>query len=172
MQFDLDLGIAILERTPQILKAWLQDLPDEWVHADEGEGTWSAYDILGHFIHGEHTDWIPRARIILSDREDKTFEPFDRYAQFDQSQGKTLAELLDTFAKLRAENLAALRGFALDADDYIKPGVHPELGPVNLGQLLSTWVVHDLNHLAHIAQVMARQYKDAVGPWQAYLDIL
>jgi len=172
MQFDLDLSIAILERTPQILMVWLGDLPEDWTHRNEGEGTWSAYDILGHFIHGEHTDWIPRARIILSDRDDKNFESFDRFAQFNQSQGKTLAELLGIFTKLREGNLKTLRGYALEADAYQKPGTHPELGPVNLGQLLSTWVVHDLNHLAQIAQVMVRQYKDQVGPWGAYLDIL
>ena len=166
MQFDLDLSIAILERTPKILESWLGKLPDAWVYANEGEGTWSAYDILGHFIHGEHTDWIPRARIILSDREDKTFEPFDRFAQFEDSQGKSLSELLDTFKVLRQENIAELKGFNLEPDDYQKPGVHPELGAVNLGQLLATWVVHDLNHLAQIAQVLARQYKDSVGPWE------
>ncbi|MBC8503707.1 MAG: DinB family protein [Anaerolineales bacterium] len=172
MKFDLDLSIAILERTPLLLESWLRDLPDEWVSANEGEDTWSPYDILGHFVHGEHTDWIPRARIILSDRADKTFEPFDRFAQFGESQTQSLDELLATFKKLRAENIAALKSFKLAADDFLKPGVHPELGPVNLEQLLATWVVHDLDHLSQITQVMARQYKGLVGPWEEYLGIL
>lgn len=172
MKFNIDLGIAILERTPQLLEAWLKDLPDDWAYANDGEDTWSAYDILGHFIHGEHTDWIPRARIILSLGKDKTFEPFDRFAQFEESQGKSLDELLDSFRELRAANIAALKTFNLSDEDYDKPGIHPELGPVNLGQLLATWVVHDLEHLAQIMQVMASQYRDFVGPWQAYLGIL
>ncbi len=172
MKFDLELSIAILERTPSLLEAWLKDMPDDWVYANEGEDTWSAYDILGHFIHGEHTDWIPRARIILSELKDKTFETFDRYAQFEASQGKSLDELLATFKELRAENIETLKAFHLSEDDFDKPGIHPELGPVDLRQLLATWVVHDLDHLAQIMQFMARQYRDFVGPWQEYLGIL
>jgi len=172
MTFDLENAIALLDRTPKILRAWLEGLPKDWQLVNEGDQTWSAFDIVGHFIHGERTDWIPRARIILSDAEDKMFETFDRFAQFEDSRGKTLSELLETFEVLRQTNIAALRGFALEADDYSKTGIHPELGPVNLGQLLSTWVVHDLDHLAQIAQVMGRQYRDDVGPWAAYLGIL
>ena len=172
MKFDLYLSIAILERTPRILESWLEGLPDDWVLSNEGEDSWSAYDILGHFIHGEHADWIPRARIILSDQEDKTFESFDRFAQFEESRGESVDELLDTFKKLRDENLSALKGFMLTAEDFQKPGVHPELGAVNLSQLLATWVVHDMDHLAQIAQVIARQYKGSVGPWKEYLGIL
>ncbi len=172
MTFDLENAIAILERTPKIVRAWLEGLPDDWLFVNEGDETWSAFDIVGHFIHGERTDWIPRARIILSDAEDKTFETFDRFAQFKDSQDKTVAELLDTFEALRQQNIAELGAFGLEADDYLKAGIHPELGPVNLGQLLATWVVHDLDHLAQIAQVMARQYRHSVGPWGEFLGIL
>lgn len=177
MTFDIENAIAILERTPKIVRAWLEGLPDDWLFVNEGDGpegeeTWSAYDIIGHFIHGERTDWVPRARIILSGAADKTFESFDRFAQFADSPGRTLPELLDTFETLRQQNMAELRAFGLEAKDFSKAGIHPELGPVNLGQLLATWVVHDLDHLAQIAQVMGRQYRDDVGPWEAYLGIL
>lgn len=172
MTFDLDNGIAILDRTPKILRAWFIEMPEGWIYAKDGDDTWSAFDILGHFIHGERTDWMPRARIILSAAEDKTFVSFDRFAQFEHSRNKTLSELLHTFETLRQQNIADLLSLGLEAEDYQKTGIHPELGPVNLGQLLSTWVVHDLNHLAHIAQVMARQYKNDVGPWGEYLGIL
>ena len=172
MTFDLQNAIALLERTPKILRAWLEGLPDDWLFVTEGEESWSAFDIVGHFIHGERTDWIPRARIILSADEDKNFVSFDRFAQFEDSQGKTLSDLVDTFESLRQANLMELGSIGLEADDYQKVGIHPELGPVNLGQLLATWVVHDLDHLAQIAQVMGRQYRDDVGPWGAYLGIL
>jgi len=168
----LETAIAILERTPLTLKTWLPGLPDEWIYGNEGEHSWSPYDIVGHFVHGERTDWIPRAEIILSDIGDKKFKTFNRFAQFEESQGKTLDELLEIFAKLRSANISRLQGFNLDPADFDRTGIHPELGTVTLGQLIATWTAHDLNHLSHIAEVMARQYREAVGPWRAYLDIL
>ena len=172
MDFDVELSIEILSRTPAILKAWLLGLPDPWVVSNQGEATWSPFDVVGHLIHGERTDWIPRARLILGGQGIQEFEPFDRYAQFQESQGKTLEQLLATFAELRGENLAVLRGFNLRPSDLELVGVHPELGTVTLSQLLATWVVHDLDHLGQIAEVMAGQYAHAVGPWKAYLGIL
>jgi hypothetical protein len=172
MEFDLDLGILILQKTPGLLKDWLIGLPDEWVYGDASGDVWSPYDVVGHLVHGERTDWIDRAEIILSEEGSKTFEPFDRFAQFEGSKGKSLGELLAEFEALRKENIAKLRGFNLSPSDFQLQGIHPELGMVTLGQLLATWVAHDLNHIAQIAEFMARQYTYAVGPWRAYLDIL
>jgi uncharacterized damage-inducible protein DinB len=163
--------IAILERTPATLAALLCDLPDIWVMATEGEGTWSPYDVIGHLIHGECADWIARARHILAGKQ-HPFEPFDREAQFKESQGKSLAELLATFARLRRESVAALLEMNLRESDLKRTGRHPEFGEVTLGQLLATWVVHDLDHLGQVARTMAKVYRDAVGPWQTYLSIL
>lgn len=172
MEFDIESVIEILSKTPKVLEAWLLHMPEKWVMCNEGEETWSAYDVVGHFIHGESTDWIPRARLILTGEGIPEFESFDRLAQFEESKGKTLPELLATFAALREKNLEILHGFNLQSHHYDMKGKHPELGIVNLKQLLSTWVVHDLNHLGQIAQVMAKQYKEEVGPWAAYLPIL
>ena len=172
MDFELDQATAVLQTTPAVLQAWLGDLPPEWVRASEGEDTWSPFDILGHLIHGERTDWIPRAEIILSEREVREFEPFDRFAMFADSEGKTIPELLDTFAKLRQETLDRLDALQISEADLDKTGVHPDFGRVTLRQLLATWVAHDLNHLAQIARVMARQYGDEVGLWKEFLGIL
>jgi hypothetical protein len=172
MDFDLELAIDVLSRTPRILEAWLSDLPDDWVISNGGKDAWSPFDVVGHLIHGERTDWIPRAKIILSNAGTREFKPFDRFAQFEDNKEKSVGELLRTFAKLREENLSILRGFDFQPSDYQLKGKHPELGAVTLKQLLSTWVVHDLNHLGQIAKVMAKQYKEAVGPWKAYLSIL
>jgi uncharacterized damage-inducible protein DinB len=172
MEFKLDHAREILARTPVTLKSWLSDLPDEWIFANEGPDTWSAFDVLGHLIHGEHTDWIPRARIILEHGESRPFEPFDRFAMFDHSKGKTLSDLLNEFAALRSESLQELDAMNLTPEMLLKRGMHPELGSVSLSQLLSTWVVHDVSHLGQIARVLSKQYCDAVGPWQAYLPIL
>lgn len=172
MQFDLSQALPILERTPAALRALLGGLPDPWVRGDDGPDTWSAYDIVGHLIHGERTDWLPRARIILEHGPDQTFEPFDRFAQLQEDGGRSLAELLDTFAALRAQNLEGLRGLGLTAADLDRQGTHPEFGRVTMRQLLATWVVHDLSHVAQIAEVMARQYRAEVGPWGAYLPVL
>src|SRR5713226_10549321 len=170
-QFNLDEGLAVLERTPASLTALLDGLPETWIRSTEGEGTWSPYDVIGHLIHGERTDWIPRARHILAD-EARPFESFDRAAQFTENKGKSLAELLEIFADLRRENVAALEGMKLTEADFERKGLHPELGEVTLGQLLATWVVHDLDHLGQISRTMAKVYVDAVGPWSAYLSIL
>jgi hypothetical protein len=167
----LENAVAILERTPASLSALLEGLPEMWVKATEGDGTWSPYDVIGHLIHGERTDWIPRARHILAG-ETRPFEPFDRSAQFTDSQGKSLSELLATFAQLRRANVAALVGTNLTDEDLGRTGLHPELGEITLGQLLATWVVHDLDHVAQIARTMAKVYTEATGPWSAYLSIL
>jgi uncharacterized damage-inducible protein DinB len=172
MEFSLDQAIPVLRSTPRVLRNWLADLPDPWITSNEGEGTWSPYDIVGHLIHGERTDWIPRLELILQYGQSRAFTPFDRFAQFTESRGKTLGELLDTFAELRELNLGRLARAELNSQDLLRGGVHPELGPVTVRQLLATWAVHDLNHLAQIARVMSRQYRSDVGPWIEYLPIL
>jgi DinB superfamily len=172
MEFELAQAIEILRRTPATLNALLRDLPEPWLVQNEGSETWNPYDVIGHLIHGEETDWIPRAKIILEYGEAKAFHPFDRVAMFEESKGKSIVELLDTFARLRAENLRELQSLSLTSDLLDKRGRHPELGVVTLKQLLSTWVVHDLGHLRQIVRVMSKQYGEAVGPWRAYLSIL
>lgn len=172
MAFTLQKSIEILERTPDVLHKMLQDISAEWTSINEGGETWSAYDIIGHLIHGERMDWIPRAKIILSEQPDKTFEPYDRFAQFEESKGKSLTQLLDEFKTLREKNIAYLRTNKLTAKHLEAKGIHPAFGEVTLSQLLSTWVVHDLNHIGQICRVMAKQYKEAVGPWIEYLGIL
>lgn len=172
MEFDLTRGIAVLERTPSVMRAMLAALPDAWTTANEGPETWTPYDIMGHLIHGERTDWIPRARIILDQGASRRFTPFDRFAQFRESEGKSLGDLLDEFARLRADNLATLAGWRLTDAQLALEGEHPELGRVTLRQLLATWVAHDLGHIAQTARVMAKQYRDAVGPWRAYLPVM
>jgi len=172
MQFDLASAQGILQRTPSTLASLVGDLPEAWVLQTEGAGTWNIFDIVGHLIHGERTDWIPRARIILEDGTSKPFEPFDRFAQFEASRGKSLNQLLDEFADLRGRNLAELAGFRLAPEQLALQGRHPELGVVTLGQLLSTWVVHDLDHLVQVARVLAKCHSEEVGPWRAYLRVL
>jgi len=172
MKFELVAGQAVLERTPSTLRALLAGLAPAWSLATEVDGTWSAYDVVGHLIHGERTDWIPRAEIILAQAGERRFTPFDREAQFRESAGRSLDELLDQFATLRAANLDTLAGWRLTDEQLALTGVHPVFGEVTLGQLLATWVAHDLGHVAQVARVMARQYRDAVGPWRAYLPIL
>lgn len=167
----LDDTVAILQRTPSSLHALLDGLPETWVRATEGDGTWSPYDVIGHLIHGERTDWIPRARHILAG-ETRAFEPFDRMAQFTISHGMSMGELLATFADLRRANVAALLEMKLTNDDLARTGLHPELGNVTLGELLATWVVHDLDHVAQVVRTMAKVYAKATGPWSAYLSIL
>ena len=164
-------AVAILERTPAVVGALLDGVPDVWARATEGEGTWSPYDVVGHLVHGERADWMPRARHILSG-DARPFEPFDRMAQFAESEGKSLDELLATFTELRRRNVAGLLALNLGEGDLVRTGRHPDFGAVTLGQLLATWVVHDLDHLAQIARTMAKVYADAVGPWEAYLSIL
>ena len=172
MTFSLDKSIEILEKTPEVLSSMLQTLSSEWTSHNEGGDTWRVYDVVGHLIHGEKTDWMPRIEIILSNEPDKTFESFDRFAQFEASKGKSLAQLLDEFRRLRKMNLEKLHSLALIEMDSTKTGIHPSFGEVTLSQLISTWVVHDLNHITQISRVMAKQYKEAVGPWIDYLRIL
>ncbi len=165
-------AIALLARTPATLDALLRGLPEAWTHRNEGAGTWSAFDVVGHLIHGDRTDWIPRARIILESGEARPFERFDRFAQARESQGKSLGQLLDEFARLRAENLAALRAWKLRPEDLERRGRHPVLGVVTLSQLLATWAAHDLTHLHQISRIMAHQYREAVGPWTVFLGVM
>lgn len=172
MDFSLDAGLEVLTRTPATLRTMLGGLPPSWSGGNEGPETWSPEEIVGHLIHGEETDWIPRAKIILSDGESRPFEPFDRFAQGRRFAGWSLAHLLERFSGLRAGNLATLEGWRLTPQQLMLRGRHPELGPVTLSQLLATWVVHDLGHVAQIARVMAKQYTAAVGPWTAYLPVL
>jgi hypothetical protein len=172
MDLHLPDALDILDRTPQTLRALLGGLTPEWTDAVEGPDTWSPFIIVGHLIHGERTDWIPRARIILEQGADRRFTPYDRFAQFRESAGKPLAGLLDEFAHLRAANLAILREWNLSDEQLALSGEHPEFGAVTLRQLLATWVAHDLSHLAQMTRVMAKQYRDAVGPWRAYLPIM
>jgi hypothetical protein len=172
VNFILGDALPILRRTPAVLRAFLWDVPDSWARGTEGRETWSPFDIVGHLIHGERTDWIPRTEILLAHGETRAFTPFDRLAQFEASRGKTLYELLDTFGELRAVNLLRLESFELTPEDFGRRGRHPELGPCTLGQLLATWVAHDLSHIAQIARIMGRQYTAEVGPWRAYLPML
>ena len=172
MDFDLDEAAAVLERTPAAFRALLGGLPDAWTRPNEGPDTFSARDNLAHLIHGERTDWIPRARVILAQGDDRRFPPFDRFAFRRESAGRPLAELLDEFAALRAGSLDTLRGWRLGERELALEGEHPAFGPVTLRQLLATWVAHDLGHLAQTSRVMAKQYRDAVGPWRAYLPVL
>ena len=172
MKFRLEEAMEILDRTPGALNALLRDLPDEWTLKNEGPETWSAYDVLGHLIHGEETDWIPRAKIIIEHGEATPFEPFDRFAQFEKSRGKSLSQLLDTFEALRAENIETLKNMEITPSKLERRGTHPALGTVTLEQLFSAWVVHDLDHISQIARVLSKQYTDETGPWKAYLSIL
>ncbi|MEO1086607.1 MAG: DinB family protein [Acidobacteriota bacterium] len=172
MAFNLSQTLDILERTPAVLDALLRGTDESWHAITEGPGTWSALDIVGHLIHGEETDWIPRARVMLEGRGDQPFEAFDRFAQFERFEDWSLTRRLDRFAELRRAGLKTLRGWQLTEHQLELPGLHPELGPVTLRQLLATWTVHDLGHLAQISRVMAGAYADDVGPWRAYLSVL
>jgi DinB superfamily len=172
MEQDLSATIALLSRTPAVLDALLRDLPDAWTRATEGPGTWSPFDVVGHLLHGERTDWMPRITTILEFGEARPFEPFDRFAQQQESRGLSLAQLLDEFARVRDGNLDRVRTLDLQPADLARRGRHPSLGPVTLANLLSTWAAHDLTHLHQISRVMATQYRDAVGPWIAFLGVL
>ncbi|NUO83122.1 DinB family protein [candidate division KSB1 bacterium] len=172
MEFQLEYAREVLQTTPAVLNTMLRGLSEVWILTDEGAETWSPFDVIGHLIHGEETDWIPRLKTILEHGESRPFEPFDRVAFFEKSKGKTLNELLDTFAALRAKNLQTLEGLHLKPNDFALKGTHPAFGAVTLRQLLATWVVHDLGHIRQIARTMAKQYTEEVGPWKAYLSIL
>jgi hypothetical protein len=172
MKFQLEQATEILQRTPSTLNSLLRHLPDKWVLPNEGLQSWSPYDVVGHLIQSEEANWIARAKIILENGETYPFEPFDRFAMLEKSRGKSLVELLDKFERLRRVNLKELEKMRLTTEMLEKRGKHPELGIVTLSQLLSTWVVHDLGHIGQVVRVMAKQYQNEVGPWQAYLPIL
>src|SRR5579871_4614222 len=172
MEHNLEHTIALLSRTPPTLNALLRDMPEEWTLRNEGEKTWSPYNIVGHLIHGERTDWIPRAKRILESGESRAFDPFDRWAQEEESRGKSLAQLLDEFAALRETNVIELRKLNLQPADFERRGRHPALGMVTMSELLATWAAHDLTHLHQISRVMASQYREAVGPWSAFLGVM
>ena len=172
MQFDLANSIDILQRTPSVLHALLGDLSTDWTASNEGPDTWSPFDVVGHLIDGEETDWMVRARIILNQEGDCRFEPYDRFRHLERNQGRDLPELLTELTALREQNVAELRFWNLAPDQLQRTGIHPEFGPVTLEQLLATWVGHDFTHIAQIVRVMAKQYKDAVGPWAKYLSVL
>ncbi len=172
MNLRVDDAVPVLRRTPPVLRELLRDLPGSWTQAADGPGTWTPFDVVGHLIHGERTDWVPRVEHILRHGDQVPFVPFDRDAMFAASKGRSLEELLETFAGLRTQNLERLAALNLTDADLGRRGRHPELGTVTMAQLLAAWVVHDLGHLRQIVRTMARQYSDAVGPWRAYLTIL
>jgi len=172
MDHNLQHTISLLTRTPAALNALLRDLPETWTLRNEGEKTWSAFDVVGHLIYGERTNWMPRARMVLQFGETQTFEPFDRWGQQRESQGKSLGQLLDEFARLRSESLGELRALNLRQEDLERRGRHPALGVVTLSELLAAWATHDLTHLHQISRIMAYQYRDAVGPYSAFLGVL
>jgi uncharacterized damage-inducible protein DinB len=172
MKFSIEQAIEILEKTPIVLRGLLDGLSEEWVTSNEGPDTFSAYDVIGHLIHGEKTDWVIRAKIILEFGTTKPFTPWDRFAQYEESKGRTLQQLLDEFERVRKENIAWLRTAGITETDLSKTGIHPVLGEVTLRNLLSTWVVHDLTHIAQVTRVMAKQYKEEMGPWQEFFRIL
>lgn len=172
MDYQFEDTVAVLRRTPDVLRTLLVGLPEGWVRATEGSDTWSAYDVVGHLLHGETTDWIPRLRIILEQGEGHPFPKFERTAMFEESRGKSLEALLDAFAAARQANLAALAGLDITPERLALTGTHPALGTVTAGNLLATWGLHDLNHLGQIVEVLAHQHDAAVGPWKRYLNIL
>ena len=172
MDFDLKQSLAILSRTPAVLRALLQELPSEWTQNCYGPNTWSAHEVMGHLIWGERTDWMPRVRHILASGESVAFEPFDRQGHVQLCQEKSTKELIEIFSTGRSNNLEELRAMSLSRDELEKTGQHPALGTATVSELLATWTVHDLNHIAQISKAMAFQYQSAVGPWEAYLSIL
>lgn len=172
MKFSINALIEILERTPKALHSLLHNLNDNWSLKNEGGDTWSPYDVIGHLIHCDECNWIPRIEVALSDSVVRNFEPLNRFAQLEKSKGKTLNQLLNDFIQIRASSIAALRSLNLNEEHFSKTAIHPELGLVSLSQLISTWVVHDLNHTSQIIRVMAKQNKDEVGPWIQYMRVL
>jgi hypothetical protein len=172
VEHNLQHTISLLTRTPSALNALLRDLPETWTLQNEGENTWSAFDVVGHLVYAERSNWMPRVRTILQFGETQPFERFDRLGQVRESQGKSLAQLLDKFTRLRSENLDELRAMNLRQEDLARRGQHPSLGVVTLSELLATWAAHDLTHLHQVSRVMAHQYQQVVGPWSAYLGVL
>lgn len=172
MKYSLETSYEILERTPGILRSLLQGLNDNWIFNNEGPDTFSPYDVVGHLLHGENADWTVRIRRILEQGTSLSFDPYDRFAQYEESEGKDLLQLLNEFEQLRNENLNWLKSLKLTEADFDKKGMHPSLGEVTLKNLLATWVVHDLTHIAQITRVMAKQYKEEMGPWTEFFRIL
>ena len=172
MRYSAERSYEILERTPTVLRTLLHDLHDDWTMNNEGPETFSPFDVIGHLIHGEKTDWVPRAKIILEFGTSKPFTPWDRFAQYEESKGKSLKQLLDEFERIRKENMSWFRSLTLTEEDLEKKGMHPALGEVSLRNLLSTWVVHDLTHIAQVTRVMGKQYKGEMGPWPEFFRIL
>jgi hypothetical protein len=172
MKYSVEKSCEILERTPAVLKTLLANISSEWVMSNEGPETFSPYDVLGHLIHGEKTDWVTRAKIILEYGISKPFTPWNRFAQYEESKGKTLNQLLDEFETVRKENMQWFKSLNLGEADLDKTGMHPKLGVITLRNLLSTWVVHDLTHIAQVTRVMAKQYKEEMGPWPEFFRIL
>jgi hypothetical protein len=172
MKFDLERSIEVLSATPGTVRALLENLSDDWTASNGDRDNWEPFDIVGHYIYAEEADWIPRAKVILAQADDRTFPPFDRHGQFERSEEESLNDRLDEFARIRAENIGILRSWELVDEELELTGVHPEFGEVSLSELIATWVVHDLTHIRQIATVMARRYDEAVGPWKAYLSIL
>ena len=169
---DFEDTISLLTRTPATLNSLLRDLPDLWIHRNEGPETWSAFQVVGHLVSGERWDWMPRVKLIIEFGDSKTFEPFDRWGHEREIQGKSLSQLLDEFAQIRSDNLIELRALRLRPEDLNRRGRHPSLGPVTLSELLATWPIHDLTHIHQISRLMAHQYRDSVGPWDRYLGVL
>lgn len=172
MEYQYEQAVEILRRTPATLTIFLRGLSEAWTTSAEGPDTWSVYDIVGHLLHGEESDWIERTRVILEHGEQQPFDSFDRTAMFEKYRGLSLDQLLAAFEQARSNNLATLSEWRITPDKLTLKGMHPALGTVTLSQLLATWVVHDLNHIGQIVEVMARQYAETVGPWSAYLAIL
>ena len=172
MKFSLNNSMLLLEKTPTTLTSLLNGLSEDWLKSNEGKNTWSPYDIVGHLIHGEKTNWMIRIQIILNESANKHFTPYDRFAQMHNDQNKQIAVLLEEFSILRSNNIQKLKSFRITDFDLTRKGIHPEFGEITLEQLIAAWVVHDLGHIAQISRVMAKQYKDEVGPWTAYLGIL
>ena len=171
-EFNLQDTIALLSRTSGALDSLLRGLPEAWTHRNEGEGSWTVFDVVGHLIHGERTDWMPRARRIMESGNARAFDVFDRAGHQEEIRGKSMEQLLDEFARERAKNIEDLRRLNLSAADLARPGLHPALGAVTMSQLLATWAAHDLTHLHQISRIMAYQYREAVGPWSAYLGVM
>lgn len=169
--FSLRSATSLLEKTPRLLRSWLTGLSDEWVHTPPGDDEFSPFDVVGHLIHGEKTDWIPRLHIILEHGTSKPFDPFDRFAMYEESEGRTISGLLDDFEKLRRQNLAELGSLSLSNEDLDRKGLHPDLGEVTARQLLSAWVAHDMSHVSQIARAIAARYRDDVGPWAAFMGV-
>ena len=172
MKFELNKSLQILQRTPAVLHSWLTNLDSSWIQNNYGDETFSPFDVVGHLLHGEQTDWMARVDIILEQGTAQPFTPWDRYAMYQESRGKTIAQLLDGFAAARQDNLARLEAKRLSDDDLDRAGTHPTFGRVTLRQLLATWVAHDLNHIHQIAKCMAWQYRDEIGPWRQYVTLI